>query len=178
MVYLERVAESPELVYTIFKAGGLYISRSIFQPGMWQTMNFPQEVRFCDLASKHFQPRGRLVNTDGALPPREPGWMSTTDEFLVPAGQYRREAEGETEVWCVQVDGKGGDTSHVTLLKLAPGESCQVPNGHYLFLATGECTANGRTLTSPAHFHLQSGDKTISAQTETYLMHWPTPSTS
>lgn len=178
MAYLDVVASSSGLKYDAFSLGGLYITRSVFTPGMWQTMRFPVDIRFCDLFSKHFQPRGRFVNTDNVLPAREPGWVSTTDEFLVPAGQYRREAETETEVWCVQAERKETDTSHVALHKLAPGETCLVPNNRHLFIASGACSVDGRALPGPAYFWVQTGDKAISAQTETYLMHWLAPSKS
>lgn len=178
MAYLTMVASSADLKYDIFRLAGLYITRSVFTPGMWQTMSFPVEIRFCDLSSIHFQPRGRFVNTDGVLPAREPGWVSTTDEFLVPAGQYRREAETETEVWCVGADDKLFDTSHVTMVKLAAGETCVVPNGRHLFIASGTCSTNGQSLPGPVYFKVQTGDKTLLAETETYLLHWVPPSTS
>lgn len=178
MAYLTEVASSTDLKYDKFRLAGLNITRSVFTPGMWQTMSFPVEIRFCDLSSIHFQPRGRFVNTDGILPVREPGWMSTRDEFLVPAGQYRREAETETEVWCVRAEDTLVDTSNVTLVKLTPGEACVIPNGNHLFVAFGTCLVGGQSFPGPVYFKLQTGDKTFLAETDAYLMHWLPPSTS
>jgi hypothetical protein len=172
MVYLRLVDQSTDVDYSVFRVAGLYITRTIFAPGMWQTMNFPEDVRFCDLASKHFQPAGVFANTDGILPDRMPGWMSCDDKLLVKAGSYRRQALTLTEVWCVSSDGRASDTSHVTVRRLGPGQSTPLTPGSNLFVARGSCSAGGERLSPGRLYEVESAGLSVQAEAETYVLLW------
>lgn len=172
-VYPQLVDQSEGLAYDAFRFAGLYITRARFAPGMWQTLRYAADVRFCDLASKHFQPEGTFVNTDGVLPPRGPGWMSAADTLLVPAGIYRREAQTPTEVWCITDQGRTAGTAHVGVHRLAAGQSLPVAPGHHLLLACGTCGALGRTLEPGRLYQVESPQLTLEAATECYVIVWP-----
>lgn len=170
MIHLEHVADSkPGPSYEYIKVDGLTFSKSVFAPGMWQTMRFPEDVVFSELASAHVQTTGVFRDESCVLPARMPGWMSRHDDFKVPAGEYKRVADELVTVWCC----RGGGCHRVQTMAVPQGEVITISQGTRALIAEGSLLLDGKQFVGPRIIHVASQDKTLKAESMTYVFLWP-----
>lgn len=156
-------------------AENLSFAQSIYWPGYWQILNFPEPTPVNDLSSRHVIVSGSMIEPMGTLPIRGPGWISSLDTGMAPAGQWRRESPDGCELWCVRVAGQPlARVDHVQIVCLNEGEIHTVGAGQNLFVAHGVCSTGDLTLEPFRHFKLGLQAKTITAQGKCYFFVWPT----
>jgi hypothetical protein len=170
MIHLEHVADSkPGPSYEYIKVDGLTFSKSVFAPGMWQTMRFAEACTLSGLASAHIQTTGTLRDEAGVLPDRPPGWLSREDHFLVPAGEHTRTAQDLVTVWCC----RGGDCQDVKTVAVPQGETITISQGMSALIADGSLVLDGKQYVGPRIIRAATGDKTFMAEALTYVFLWP-----
>ena len=156
--------------------GGLRLTKQVFHPGMWQTMAYPADVPYADLASRHIQLGGRMVDEAGRLPLREAGWISTMDLTVVPAGEHKRIALDTVELWCVHDEDALNlekDAGHCHGVTRSAGESLVLQPGEHLLLIQGTVTARGKTFSALQHLVARTGPVELIFQDLGYGFWWP-----
>jgi len=153
----------------------LSLVQSIYWPGYWQVLNFPDALPVNSLSSRHVIVSGSMIEPMGTLPIRGPGWITSRDTGMVPAGQWRRESPDGCEIWCIRVAGKpSARVDHVQIICLNEGETHTINAGENLFVAHGVCFIGALTLEPFRHFKLGAQAKTVTAQGLCYFFVWPT----
>jgi hypothetical protein len=152
----------------------LSLTQSVYWPGYWQILNFPEPTPVNNLSSRHVIISGSMIEPMGTLPIRGPGWISSLDTGMLPAGQWRRETPDGCEIWCVRVMGRPlARVDHVQIVCLNEGETHTVDSGENLFVAYGVCSTGTHNLEPYRYFKIGSQAKTITAQALCYLFVWP-----
>ena len=170
MINLKHIEDSvPGPRYEHIRIDDLVISRSIFSRGQWQIMEFPEDVAFCDLGSRHIQTFGTFEDESGVLPARLPGWTSESDYFVVPAGRYKRVARDTVEVWCCR--SKDGDASRAHCIDAQAG-LMTLPKGTNLLIVSGLASAAGRQFGATKHINVASESAVISVDAPMRAFIW------
>jgi hypothetical protein len=138
-------------------------------------MDYPDRVDTKDMTSIHVVVSGGVYETTHTLPDRTQGWISTGDNGVIEAGQYRRETPDGCVMWCIRsLDQKNLSVAHVHVVDLEPGGTVNVPPNSNLFVAEGTCLMGTRELIREKHYQIGAETRTLTASTKVYLFYWPT----
>ena len=173
-VYRKFVAESsaPRPVHHRIDFGDLRFFRTIFPAGSWQIYNYASPVRYSQAPTAHMQTAGRVVDAAGAWPAHEAGWMSRSDEFLIPAGSHRRVAEVDSERWCCMGLLPEAGAEHVDCVALTAGQSLDLSHAESLLVASGSVYAGGSEVGPGVRIRASSGGASIVAAANVMAFRW------
>lgn len=162
----------PPPAYKHWEIDRIRFTRAIFEPGMWQEMQFPDCNGYCEIDTSHIQTEGTLVDLAGVLAPREAGWMSSEDHWPIPAGVHRRTAISRAVVWCARPIDKVGSIWHLDEVRLFVGQELPLEPGHQLFLISGQLACGSVTIDPFTHLQIGNEERVLTAQCLSYLFVW------
>jgi hypothetical protein len=164
----------PRPVYERFRFDGIRFYRCTFPAGAHQTYLYPQEIPYAAMPTCHIQVQGHMVEPTGVWPDQHAGWISREEPFVIPAGTFTRLAQTDVVRWCCTGVADGEPTDFVTPMRLAPGATLNLQPGWQFLVAAGQVSVGDRAFTQPTRLRIQTGTRTLTADTEAFGFLWET----
>lgn len=133
---------SPDVILKRMTLDGIRFFKSTFPVGSSFTYMYLQDAPYNQIASTHYQVRGRM--TGGGMVHTQ-GWCSRDDATIIPYGPLTLTAEEESVRWCCVGLADNETTSYISVVRMNMGEILELNANDNLLILTG------RVITSKGH---------------------------
>lgn len=171
-----QTSTDPAPQYVLHRFDGIKFHQDFYPVGSWQTMNYPNPIAYNSPYICQVQLSGEMAEPTGVWPARVGGWVSREDEFVIPAGTWKRETTQEAELWCC--NGVFGlfqeDLSYMSILRLKAGDSFELNKDDNLLIVHGEVEIDGVKYERVKRIKAASGQKSVSVEADGFAFKWNT----